>query len=457
MKNRLQPGSVVLTDLSAGVESLPEKAEEFLCQIAVLALLYDEVLIQDEVLALSKKLARWMVGPEYLRILKECLDLGLVRILTHPERAYPPELREQAEKNPILARANYIEKYSTKGQRDFHPTKKQQAFYEEFSFLKPSESIGCRPVGSQARLDLLDVRKTFGVILRDVLSEGLYSQWRRQAFNGVSSAMAQDFIGYIEHPEIAWARLRDVGRDVSHYDENAEPVFTRSLGYQVAYEFYSPRQANAMARLIQSAFAAPFCCSENAVGRYGKGLRELLWLPEGSVIEHCGPLDIVSLETEVVPLHIPPLQSFPKIVASVRGTDAGKALRKAVKNLGADTTFTKQREAWNAVAEEVATRIYPCGKFRVGITMMNIGGETFWGAIAGGVLGALSQEAVNVQWVGSSAVVGALVSVGGNLALSVLRKSLKRQKLRCSLEEAVQFRCSYLDLPPLVDGDAPEV
>ena len=67
-KSRLEPlALVVLTDLGAEVEHLASSREAVIYRLLLLSLLYDEVLIPDEVPALSRQLSVWFREGQGLR------------------------------------------------------------------------------------------------------------------------------------------------------------------------------------------------------------------------------------------------------------------------------------------------------------------------------------------------------------------------------------------------------
>ncbi|HEV3075441.1 MAG TPA: hypothetical protein VHB47_13560, partial [Thermoanaerobaculia bacterium] len=104
--------AVVLTDWGAKTEGLSASRDALLQELLLLSLVYDQLLIQDEVLALSTKLARWFTSGKDFDLLRRCLSIGSIVILTH--HAYgSDDLAELALRHPITARAKYIARRGT--------------------------------------------------------------------------------------------------------------------------------------------------------------------------------------------------------------------------------------------------------------------------------------------------------------------------------------------------------
>jgi hypothetical protein len=104
--------SIVLTDWGRHNEPTVESRDSFLYELILLSMLYDEVLIQDEVFVCSKKLARWFYAKDQFDLFTEVINACGVIILKRPVARYPSELQEQAQKHPITARVRHLQRYS---------------------------------------------------------------------------------------------------------------------------------------------------------------------------------------------------------------------------------------------------------------------------------------------------------------------------------------------------------
>lgn len=447
------PNSVILTDWGADVENLGKSPDAILYELLLLSLLYDKILVQDEVLALSKRMSRWFLTAEYKEILIKCFELGTVVVLKHPLFAYPTDdLRDLSLKAPILARAMYIQRFGTKGQEKFTPDELQLALYHVIdSFL-----LGCqqaqRPAGSLKKVDIMPA---FASILKDVLSSKHHTKWRNAAFRGITDLMREDFLRFIDRPEIVVARFGKTNRDfVTLLGPEGIPVFNRSFAFQAA-NLYPPRQAKAMQRLVQTTFTAPFCWREDAAGRYSRSLRELLWLPPGASAEVEGYEhmdDIVSVEAVVdVSVGLPDLSTdFVEAIALVRNTKAGKRLRQAVRQVGAQAGFRLQNEAWLEVADVLACSVTKRKPINIRISVIRIGKEIVLGSVAGGLISVATGAATTIPSILTSAFFGGAIGISFDHGYEVLRSDLVHQELRSKLEKAVELRCTSLAMPPLV-------
>jgi hypothetical protein len=451
----MMPESVVLTDWAADLEHLGKGPEAVLYELMLLSLLYDSILIQDEVFALSDKVSWWFSSSGYAELLPECFDLGAMVVLTHPLLVYPTDdLRELALDSPILARAKYVEKYGTRAEYRFVPTERQKAFYHLVDSYLQVRPAAHRPVGS---LQKLDIMSCFATVLRDVLSMRQYTKWRDSAFPGITDAMAEDFVGYIDEPDKLAAKLKDSGRDyVVLTEPEGRPVFNRSLGYQAA-SLYPRNQARAMQRLIQTTFAAPFTWRENAAGRYSKSLRELLWMPTDSLAE-VGEIeseeDIVSVEAHIdTPIVLPDLDSdFVDAIARVRTSAAGKKLRWSMRRFGEEIDFESQKQAWSEVADELAAAVTRPRPVCIRTALLRVGKSAVIGSVAKGLFDAVRGEDPHIGLGLAGAFLCGAAGLAFNHGLELFRYDLQRQRIRSQIEQAVEFRCVSLAMPPLPHG-----
>lgn len=367
-----RPRSVVLTDWAADVDHLRADRDAIIYQLLILSLLYDEILIQDELLVLSDPLADWFGQREGIRIWEELLDVGSIVILRHPTSAYPTdELRDYSQDHPIDARAKYIQQFGTKDDRRFKPSDVHQKFYSNIEWCLRQGIGGMREAGARRRIEIMS---HFSATLRSVLSNPGFSPWLKSCFPSLRHQDISRFCGYVTEPETLVKTLerKRLLRKVLR-DKNGQPILNRSLAYQGASLFPSAKEA-AFRQIVQSAFAVPFCWRENAVGRYGGILKAVpppMTQPTSRRRLHT---PLVTVDAHVnVPIAMPRLEpGFSEAVAAIRETPAGKSLRDSVARLGQSATFEEQKLRWQAVAEELANRVaVPC---RFGVSIDTVAG-----------------------------------------------------------------------------------
>lgn len=446
--------SLVLSDWAANVELLGLSANAVVYELLVLSLLYDKIFVQDEVFALSDRLAEWLGQPYQAPLVRELFALGSIVVLTHPEFAYSTDdadLRKLSEKRPIAARAAYIQRRGTKEERPFAPTARQERLYDHIDASLRELPACRRPVRLKHEPD---PTMPFAAILKTVLQSKHHMRWRASAFSGIPDRMAAQFVAYIEDPEnVAKVAATKRQKITVPYGSDGRAIFNRSLGYQAAH-LYPPRARGAMRRLIQTCFAAPFCAGQGAAGRYSPALRELLLLPPDAETA-TEREEIVTVETVVdIPLVLPPIgDRFARSVRDVRESVEGRSLRRAIWNLGEDPNFEEQVECWRAVADTLAGHLVnarPGKTATVRASLMTFGKKAVTGAILGGIASKLMGEPAAAL---PGAIAGAFLSEGMGIVYAhgqeVARNAYRQQEVREQLERAVAFRCTTLALPPL--------
>jgi hypothetical protein len=448
--NKFTPESVLMTDWATDDLSMGGSAKSTIFELMLLSLLYDNVLIQDEVFALSYKCADWFSEEKDLELLRKCFDIESIVILKLPLFAYPTdELKELAQKAPIYARAEYIQRYGTRAEKIFIPNASQLSLYHNIDAWLLNRPKAQRPVGS---LQKFDIMSTFGVILKEVLSSKLYKKWRETAFQEITDDMAEDFIKFIEEPDKVVGRLKEKGIEFKTVvGPDGKPTFNRSLGF-LASTLYSPKQAKAMQRLIQTTFAAPFSWRENAAGRYSKFLRELLWMPADTVpddLEYLEKGEIVSVEAHVdTRISLPEIDTdYVEAINHVRNTDAGKKLRISMHEIEKGINFNKQKEAWDAVSYELAKVVVKKKSITIRTALVRVGKEFVVGSVASGLF-SIGQPVNVPRWLGE-ALLGGVLGIASDHIYAMLRSDVKRQKLRQKIERAVEFRCTPIEIPAL--------
>lgn len=440
------PSRVVLTHWAAA-RVRADNRRHFMQQLMLLALLYDEVLLQDEFLVLDDRVAWWLRDRNF-RDLDNLAETGAVKILRHPLFAYPTEeLRSLAEEAPMVARSRQIRAFATKGGYEFQPNAVQRQFYAQLDGLMAGGHVS-RAVNATPDFPIMPA---FERILRVMLSD--QRRWSSRAYR-IPSAAFDEMLRLIDNPNAARRILRESGLPATAIVEGDQPEINRSFTSQLA-RLFPPRVERGMRSLIQSAFAAPFTWRERAIGTYGRGLRELIVAEPGATYPE--PLrEVVTVESQitldgVLPI---PLTDFGAAIAGVRASPAGIRLRDAMTRLGAEPDLREQRMAWLEVADELAARLHATHPVRL---------RTALAEGASGVVGAMLVEGI-VKRTTTSGLLESLplhvlaeggagiAAVGGPLLCDLARQYLPSVETRMRLERAVTFRCSPVPVPPfLVD------
>jgi hypothetical protein len=440
--------SVVLVDWSRLNEPTATNRNSLLYEMMLLSLVYDQVLVQDEVFMVSHKLSRWFQGSHSFGFLEELLDTGSVVLLKRPLSAYPMDLRDLAQDQPVTGRKLHLQKFSVNN--DGKPitfTSEQEEFHSRLEACLRRSQRAHRPAG---RVQLAGgLMHAFGERLTHVLNSPDYAAWRQSRFGKgrEKEQMWKDFVKYVGDPDAAIHRVRSKGQQPKYTPTAQGPIFNTALAVQVAATYPLP-QAHAMQGVIETVFAVPFCESEDAAGRYGPALRELP-LPLKREDGDAG-LTRVSVEAEVrIPIGLPqPKRGFGRILQKVRN-GSGKDLRKAMGQLDTDPNFRYLSQAWQAVADDLASQTMKMGrKVNVRTVVGHICGAAMSEAFVDWVHGHPPQSVEEaVSWLPAK-LAGPTLAIGGGLLYRALRADLKRQEISEKLVNAVQFRC--VKIPSLV-------
>ena len=272
--------------------------------------------------------------------------------------------------------------------------------------------------------------------------------------------MADDYIRFLEHPEAAVERIkRRLGRDVGHH-----PFFNRSLGFRVG-ETYPPEKREAVQNLMHAVHAGVLCAKQNATGHYTQWLHEYPIVDiEEQATQHAEPdpagtvrVDLVfkrDLRLPVIEERLNPKQmlAIADLFTTIRGSPEGIALRAAIRDLGADPQFQKQRECWSAVAENLTQAIVD---HQLPSVVKTVTGNVVGGFLVGPLIGGLVREITSDPWfvtAGSVAggALGAALSVEGARAL--MQEYRRRKAISSTLDEALEIRCTYVELPEVQDA-----
>ncbi len=434
---------MVLVDWSRRNEPTARDRNSFFYELMLLSLLYDEVLVQDEIFVCSEKMASWFRDAESFRLLEELFAIGGVTVLKRPLRKYPQELQEKAQKNPIQARVEHLTRFSVGNTGEpLRFTNEQRQFHNRLESCLLASPRGHRDAGSKNALSE-DLMQSFGNRLSEVLTDGRYNRWRESKFPHISPQAGSDFVAFVQDPSAAIRRIiESSGQQPRFTPEKDRPVFSTALAVQAAAS-YQPDEANDLVSLIETVFAVPFCMDEDAVGRHSRALRELP-LPIDQAVGKSEAGRVVKVETRVkVPVGLPrPEPGFGEALQRVR-ENSGKKLKNAMKRLGKELDFHRQEEAWSEVKDELALHIADRRRMRefgVWSILGSMGDELVFDTIADIMLHPprSAEEGLSRLLVKS---LGKGFSLTSGYVYELLRMDLQRQQISEKLENAVQFRC----------------
>ncbi len=413
----------------------------------LLSLLYDDVLAQDETLVCSTKMARWFRDAESFKLLEQLFESGGTRILGRPLERYPQELQQRALDEPIMARAEQLERFSVNNDGSPITFKKdQRAFHDRLQHLLRRLPSAHRHAGSRRKLDKelgKDLMQAFGDLLETVLIDKRYERWRTSRFNKITPEMADDFVRYIKDPRQAIKRLtqKRPTQPPKFTPEPHELVFSTALAVQVAATYED--RAEDMQNLIETVFATPFCQDEGADGRYGPLLRDLPF-PLDDDKEQIEADDAVKVEVWVsTSLRLPrPDSNFAETIQKVRGSPSVRNLRSAMTNLGDDWTFASATNAWKAVADDIAFTVSSgsAKEIDLGMVLASAGKKVLYGTMVDFMLEP-PRSAREIPFRLGKQAGEALSSVGGELWSKLRQADLEHQRITRELEEAVDFTC----------------
>lgn len=358
-QSKSQP--LALTDWAANVEGISRDCETLLWELTLHHFLRDEVLVQDEALAQSARLADWFIGnainQEYFRVLEELVEVGVVTVIVLDPMQYPEDLKELARHSPIAARAAQIQRESRKHGEPFQLTAKQEHFHRRLDLiLKETNATRVRHEGSNKK----KVHHYFADYLLRVLRNDICDTWSQRCFQ-LDGASRKELAGFIEDPLTAVKRVKRDKPEAVTSVMLEDPRFTRNLGHLLADTFRGDEaKKTAINNLIHSAYAAAFCKIEGgACGRYTDDLHEILL---SSTALSRDRVPTVRLDPRfVVPVGLPPLKrGIGDIVSTVRTTDACERLRTGVRV--SEAHFEREREDWTAISQELAHRVVGVGR-----------------------------------------------------------------------------------------------
>lgn len=336
--------SLVMTDWAANVEGIADNRERLLWELVLHSLLKDQILIQDESLAQSEKLAEWFEYDNF-RVLDELIDTGLFSVVVQPPETYSdPRLQDLATDHPIEAKRSSI---LLKHGKPFKPTERLKSFQASLDrALLRTRSTALRPDETQ---------KTFVSTLLNALGDSEYDKWFNREF-GLNKGLRHELAQYVEQPTLVSDRLKK--RNLTFAPDPKffhQPLFTRNLGHLLAQTY--PEAEAGINALIHSSYAKAFTAAhDGASGRYNQYLRPLLPGGTHDRIKHSKGLPVVEVEYRLGPnLRLPALTpGLCRKIQNARESDAYRELRSSLKTAGWQLNFQDQNEKWLAFADVIA-------------------------------------------------------------------------------------------------------
>lgn len=438
--------ALVLSDWAIGFENFSTEPFTIITELLLHSLLYERLYLQEENIVTSVKLARAFMSiprQDALRLLAQLLSTGALRILTLSH--WPPDLADLSQQRPVYARALYVQRYGARpGAHAFTPTVEQSAFYDLFDEVLSHR----RDCVSTARSPS-DVIPLFHATTNEVLGNPIYKSWIAATAGGIPRRIKDDFISYIDDPGKGVERLASVQklpRVVGTQDQ--QPVFMRGLGFQLA-SLYERRYARAIERLLQSTFNAAFCHSQQASGRFGKGLAEVV-IATAQSYDHDLESGVVRIErTFETSIPLPSyFDDLGAVFSAVRELPCVATLRTVVHDPKSTDTATVQ--AWESVAEELARRVSPTSSTQSMVTaLVAFGKEFVKGTFSKIVAAEIVGTPANYHQIGWEVTLAAAfqgVYQGGPLALSMLRRGFREDRLLKELLCSFHTRCSEVEV-----------
>lgn len=444
--------SIVLIDWSRRDEITATSRDEFLYELMLLSLLYDEILVQDEVLLCSKKMARWFPESGSFAEIEGFFDTGGLVVLKRPPWKYPEDLQGLAIEAPIKARRNHLERFSvTNDGLPCRFSRKQVAFQDRLEACIRDHCSSSRAAGKHAAGR--DLMQEFRDECSRVLTDERYRKWLRSRFprsvsDSAISSMADEYSRFVSQPHIAVDRIRNLGLQPRFTPLGDGCEFNTALAVQVAGT-WPPPLAAAMQGIVETVFARPFCEHEGAKGRYGKALRELpLTVDELRGLTASSDIrKVVRVETMVSSqMCLPALDiNFAKIIREARDSDAGKNLRRMMARLGENVSFKQQLDAWQAVAQEIANRSVRTREITLWSVGASILGGYFAGVLADWIFAARPTGEVHFWF--PTKLAGGAFAIAGRYFYHLACLGLEREELSRQLYGSLQIEC--VDMPLL--------
>lgn len=434
---------IVLTHWNAGVFQ-PSSLYRLLPELAIYALLYDEVLIREEDLLTNRHITRLLSDSANFRVFEELLTAGLVKLLRLPIEAYPPGRRFDPERLPISARAEEHQlRRSYKG-HPWRPTESEWRLFGQLDRTLVQHPCGARFHGS------FPPGNPFAAELAELLeNRNRYHLGLHPVFRYIHPRTAEAFIQFCREPE-TWLRfVRDSG--AKSIIVGPDGGFYRSAAYQCLEHLPSPRS---MRRLVESVYAATYCDREASDGRYsGSELIELPYRYDFETEREAAAETITRVE--VVPTNAVAAIAIGPGIATVlsrtRESPAFEELQRILENLGLPTeaylpTESAFCQAWHNLCmtytQNFTSLLLPHSRLDKKIPRYSI-----FAYILSRVLGfiILPHEIARLEVLTDAAVIAGIEKLGPSL-LRGFRALLKTPVVQESILKSATVRCSTVSL-----------
>jgi hypothetical protein len=435
---------IILTHWNAGVfhaASLPQ----LLPELAIYALLYDEVLIREEDLLTNRFITHLLSDENNFAVFSELLRSGLVKLLRLPLAFYPQGRRYDPVRLPITARAEEHQLRRTYKGNPWKPTKNEWRF-----FSRLDEIVTKFPSASRYHTGF-EEGNPFAAQLAEILeNRNSYRLLSHRAYRYLDPKTADQFLTFCRDPE-AWQRfLHEHG--VTNPIVGPDAGFYRSAAYQCS-EFLPTRRA--IRRLTESVYAAVYCERESSDGRYGGS--ELVELPyryhsdseRTTAAEEAVRIEVVPTEGAV---NVAIQPGIVEVLVRTRASPEFESVRRTIEALGTNPespllSETRFREAWRclsgAYAENSAMWLGPVSADHHVVRYL------VYAYVLARVLGilVLPKAGTNLDTTiaEDSAVIAAVEKFGPAL-LSSFRASVRIPALQERMETSVSIRCSTVPL-----------
>jgi len=433
--------SIVMVDWSGRNEPTAGGRDQFLWHQMLLSLLYDGVFVQDQIPIVSKKFAQWFGGNDFT-LFEELVACGGLGFIKRPIARYPLQLRDLADRQPIVARREHLAQFgSNVSGTPLKFTERHLDLHNRLEVLLRSTSVRQRYAGELNVLgkDLMD---EFIALLEHVLTGSEYRNWLASHHCTISQGIANSFMAHVHDPEKAIDKIVRHGRTGSprFTPPSVGGRFNTSIAVQLAAT-YDEAAADLQA-VVESVFAQRFCEDEGAQGRYGKSLRSIPLRERKPYYDS----DIYVVDVQYIEMNLPaPEHGFGDVINEVRSRRSCANLRNAMDALGSEPTFTSATRAWREVADDIAslTKLKQRRQFHLMARILSVAQSSAYGVAADLLLRPvhLLPQVLDPT---KAALLGGVFELGADLCNELggaIRRDIKSHSLADKLEAAIDFSC----------------
>jgi hypothetical protein len=436
------PGKLLLTHWEPEIY-LPREIPVLLPELIINALLYGEVLIKDGDLVLNEHIARYLHQEGNFSVFRELIEGGGIKISTLPQKNYPQKMTADPKITPITARAEEISSRKTFKERVWKPTGMQRSFYAKLDgFLQNNPSSPRPSQGFPAGFN------PFADLLAKILVER--TNLRLDAipqFKGIDDELADHFIKFCRG-EMDWIQfLRDRGTPPEKIGE--EGKFYRSPAYQCLEHFPDRR---GMKNLIQSVFAACYCDSVDADGRFGGRLVEIpyKYASDGDAAEAVNEAKSIQIIKSSAAINFPLLPGIGEVLATTRKSTACQELQDyflsmQIGPMGERDFWSLWEQTSEIFAENVARKFVKLSRIEKGLwkvsPLLYVAGRVFGSQFFPSIWNGTEWKPILIH----SGSAWSLSNIGPKLS-KLFRSALRIRKVREDLVRGVKVRYSKVPL-----------